>query len=112
MRRAHRVDANHGAIIDALRRVGALVADTSALGGGFPDLVVAFRGRLVLLEVKDGAKSPSERKFTVPEQAFHLLWRDHVRVVESTAQAMAAIGLRIATSASGTGQVERGRGVT
>lgn len=42
-RRACRVDDNHGAVRNALRKAGAFVADTSGAGSGFPDLVVACR---------------------------------------------------------------------
>ena len=67
MRRAARTDANHATIRDALRSVGCSVADTSAVGQGFPDLVIGFRGATMLIEVKDGSKAPSRRKLT-PEQ--------------------------------------------
>ncbi len=50
--RAARVDANHGSIVKALRRVGCLVVDTSRVGHGFPDLVCSMRRRVFLIEVK------------------------------------------------------------
>jgi Holliday junction resolvase len=70
MRRAARVDANHAEITHALRQCGWTVHDTSGVGGGFPDLVVGKAGRLVLVEIKDGAKKPSARRLTKAEALF------------------------------------------
>lgn len=67
---ARKVDANHAEVVAALRAVGAWVHDTSRLGGGFPDLFVSHRGRLFLLEVKDGRKPPSARKLSPAEREF------------------------------------------
>jgi hypothetical protein len=51
MRRASRTDANHAAIVAALRQCGATVVDTSPLPG-FVDLVAGYQGTTVLIEVK------------------------------------------------------------
>ncbi len=56
-----RTDANHSAIVQALRQVGAVVLDVHALPGCL-DLLVAYRGALSLLEVKDGAKPAHARR--------------------------------------------------
>ncbi len=68
MRRASRVDNNHADIRDGLRRAGYFVADTSRLGGGFPDMVVESKAVdpvYILLEVKSpgGKLTPDEKKF-------------------------------------------------
>ena len=97
MRRAARVDANHREIIATLRAAGCVVHDTSRQGGGFPDAIAASpRGRLVMLEIKDGDKPPSARKLTEAEAEFHRTWGDHVAVVCSPEEALAAVGVRIA----------------
>ena len=70
MRRTTRTDANQAEIVRAFKALGCLVHDTSALGGGFPDLVVLAYGRPWLVEVKDGSKPPSARKFTPDQVAF------------------------------------------
>lgn len=64
MRRRARVDANHGEIRDALRKCGWLVMDTSACGGGVPDLLVWKPGRVLLVEVKvrKGTYTPAQKK--------------------------------------------------
>lgn len=90
MRRS-RTDANQSAIIAALRQIGASVADTSAVGGGFPDLVAGFRGRTWLLECKDGAKPPSARKLTPAQVEFKATWRGHWAVVTSEAEAIEVV---------------------
>lgn len=88
MRRAARTDANHAAIVAALRGIGASVASTAAVGNGFPDIVVGFRGRNWLIECKDGSKPPSDRKLTPAQQDFRIGWRGHWIVVESPDEAV------------------------
>lgn len=83
MRRAARVDANHGVIRDAYRRLGCSAADTFRLGDGFPDLVVAMYGITDLVEVKDGDKIPSKRKLTDDEILFHNNWNAKIWIIES-----------------------------
>jgi len=71
MRRAARVDAHHAEITGTLRQCGWVVHDTSGTGAGFPDLLAGKAGRLVMIEVKDGAKPPSARRLTQDEALFH-----------------------------------------
>lgn len=91
MRRAARQDANHRDIVEALRAIGASVADTSGVGGGFSDLVVGFRGRNYLVEVKDGRKPPSARKLTQDQKDFVAGWRGHWACVMSPDDAIELI---------------------
>jgi len=72
-RRAMRQDDNHGAVVEALRAHGATV-HTISQGGGIPDLLVGYKGKTALLEVKDGDKPPSARKLTEPEEKFFASW--------------------------------------
>lgn len=67
---ARKVDGPHKDIRDALRRCGWTVTDTSRLPG-FVDLVCARRGRLELVEVKDGSKPPSAQKLTEAQEKLH-----------------------------------------
>jgi hypothetical protein len=68
-RRANRKDANHAAIAQLLRQIGAHVIDAAAAAPvlGF-DLLVVYRGQTYIMEVKDGSKPPSERQLTPNEQ--------------------------------------------
>lgn len=55
MRRISKTDANHREVSGALRQIGADVISVHSVGQlipGFPDLLVGFRGRWVLMEVK------------------------------------------------------------
>jgi hypothetical protein len=54
MRRAARVDANHLDIAHALRRAGVHVTSLAAVGKGVPDLLLSFRGRWFVAEIKHG----------------------------------------------------------
>lgn len=91
MRLKPRKDLNHTEIVAALRQVGCSVADTAALGHGFPDLVVGLRGKNYLLEVKDGSLPPSQRKLTTDEANFHESWRGKIFIVTSVEEAIAFV---------------------
>lgn len=94
MRRAAKKDANHNAIVRDLVAVGAEVFETHQIPG-LLDMVVAYRGRLVWLEIKDGAKPPSERRLT-PAEAATIARLDRVgapvAVVTDAEGALRAIG--------------------
>ena len=87
--RAAKVDANQPEIVAALRAVGATVQPLHTVGRGCPDLLVGWRGRNHLIEVKDGSKSPSKRRLRASQVEFAAWWPVHV--VESVEQAMAVL---------------------
>jgi hypothetical protein len=87
VRRAGRTDDNQKDIVDALRKAGASVFVTSGLGDGFPDLVVGFRGRTSLHEIKGEKAELSEE-----EAKFFATWRGEVHIVRSPKDALGAIG--------------------
>lgn len=91
MRKAARVDTNQKEIVDALRKVGAGVISLAAVGKGVPDLLVFFRGKLRLIEIKDGNKPPSQRKLTPDQQAFHALWSGGIDVAKNVDEALEII---------------------
>lgn len=72
MRLAARRDANETQIVSALEACGAFVKKIN--DGGTFDLLVWYRGHTLLLEVKDGRKSPSARELSPAEQKFHNSW--------------------------------------
>ena len=74
MRRAAKIDANQPAIVDALRACGAIVQSLAAVGNGCPDLLIGYRGRTILVEVKDGSKVPSAQKLTLDQLLWHASW--------------------------------------
>lgn len=83
-----RVDANHAAIVAALRAVGCSVLSLAGLGGGVPDLLVGVRGRTMLLEVK----CPGEALRPLQSEWLRS-WRGQWEVVDSVGGALAAVGL-------------------
>lgn len=92
MRKRGRIDANQTAMVKALRQLpNTKVAILSSLGGGICDLLVGRPGWNVLLEVKDGSKSPSERKLTEDEQKFYHSWPGPKAIVENIDQALAIV---------------------
>lgn len=92
MRRAARIDDNHAEVVKALRIVGASVQSLAPCGAGVPDILAGFRGMNFLLEVKDGAKSASQRKLTADQEEWHAAWRGNATVVFCVTDALRAIG--------------------
>ena len=75
MRRAAKVDANHGEIVEALLSVsGVTVCSLAGLGCGCPDLLVGARELTYLVEVKDGEKVPSHRTLTPDQRKWIEKW--------------------------------------
>ena len=91
MRYAAKVDRNQADIVDALRLVGASVCPLHAVGKGCPDLLVGYRNRNLLMEVKDGDLAPSARKLNPNQVDWHEVWRGHVITVNNVDEAIAAL---------------------
>lgn len=91
MRRAANIDSNQPEIVKALRQIGASVQHLHAVGQGCPDLLVGYRGVNVLLEVKDGAKFPSQRELNAAERDWHATWGGSVAIVETPEEAQLAV---------------------
>lgn len=91
MRRRARTDGNHGEIVEALRASGCSVQSLATVGAGVPDLLVGIAGRNLLLEIKDGSKSPSKRTLTPAEITWHGAWGGQVATVATVDEALALI---------------------
>ena len=89
--RAAKVDDNQKEIVKALRTLGCSVQHLHGVGAGCPDLLVGYKGFNILLELKDGNKSPSQQKLTPDQIIWHRDWRGHVNVVNSSEQAIIAV---------------------
>lgn len=59
-------DNNQKEIVKSLRKLGAKVVIVSEVSN-FVDLVIGYKGKLFIAEIKDGTKSPSQRKLTAGE---------------------------------------------
>lgn len=81
-------DRNHPEIVAALRAIGCTVVDLAAVGGGVPDLLVGYRGRNLLVEVKDGSVSPSRRQLRETQVQFRTDWRGQWSMVTDVAGAV------------------------
>ena len=96
-----KVDRNQAEIVADLRAAGATVQPLHSVGDGCPDLLVGFRGRNWLLEVKDWQASTTDRKLRPNQQEWHDGWKGQVAKVETSGAALAvigAIGLHLAGS--------------
>lgn len=92
--RAARIDANHTAIVKALRQAGATVQSLAGVGDGVPDLLVGIAGKTALLECKDGKKVASKQKLTPAQLEWHAAWQGGtLAVVDSPEAALRAIGV-------------------
>lgn len=93
MRRASKIDDNQPEIVETLRQIpGCAVKSMAAVGDGFPDLLVWYRG-YYLMEVKDGSKSPSRRSLTPDQEIFHRMWPGPIHIVLSADDALRVIGV-------------------
>lgn len=90
--RAARIDANQPEIVAGLRAIGATVQPLHTVGKGCPDILVGYRGRNYLIEIKDGRKPPSARMLTPDQDEWHGEWRGQVTVASSLEDALCIVG--------------------
>ena len=88
MRRAAKIDVNQNEIVTFLRSVGASVAITSTIGKGFPDLVVGWKGRNYLVEVKT-----PKGKLTDDQCTFAGHWKGQIAVVRNVIDVCDLLGI-------------------
>jgi len=72
---AKKVDKNQASVVKTLRDNGADVYLLHMVGKGIPDLLVAYEGHTILIEVKDGANkvfTPDQIKFIAGWKGGHL----------------------------------------
>lgn len=92
--RAAKIDANHEQVVSALRAAGASVQSLAGVGKGVPDLLVGFQGKTLLMEIKDGKKTPSERRLTEDQVKWHGAWRGGpLAVVDGVDAALRMLGV-------------------
>lgn len=86
-----RKDNNHGEIIEFCKSVGCLVADLSPLGNGCPDVLLSFRGKIFLVEIKNPRTSYGRRGLNKNQKKFAECWP--VNVVRTTADVVDLLGI-------------------
>ena len=93
MRRRAKADRNHAELSGLFRALGCVVEDIHDIGRGLGDLLVRLPhgGRVLLVEIKDGERPPSERKLTPAEAKQAARWGDAYVVVTSQADVRALV---------------------
>lgn len=82
-----KVDENQLEIVKGLESIGCSVCEI-----GWPvDLLVGYRARNFLIEVKDPNKIPSKRRLTQDQVDFFKGWHGQVRKVETVEEAITLV---------------------
>jgi len=63
------------------------------IGKGFPDLVIGYKNKNFLVELKDGAKTKSQKGLTMDEAKFFTAWSGQVDKCESLDEICKVIGI-------------------
>lgn len=88
MKRAAKVDTNQAEIVKYLRQIGASVAITSAVHKGFPDIIVGWRGRNYMMEIK-----ASKGKLTADQVEFMGAWKGQYSIARNIEDACDILGI-------------------
>lgn len=88
MKKFGRVDSNHVEIVKALRKAGRSVRSLAPIGGGVPDLLVGYKGKNFLLEVKT-----DKGDLTEDQVKFVSEWRGQSCIVRNAEEAIAVTAL-------------------
>jgi hypothetical protein len=95
-RYCRKIDANQMEIVDALTKVGCSVLDCHTVGRGMPDIIVGYRWKNYLLEIKNPA---AKGKLNQRQKAWIAGWAGRpVAVVRTVEEALAAVGIEIAVA--------------
>jgi len=96
-RHAAKVDANQPALIRAAERyareLGAEISIESlaSCGDDVPDLLIGYRGRNLLVEVKNPAAGASRRALRPGQRRWHRAWKGQVAKVETDSELLALL---------------------
>lgn len=90
--RFKKIDNNQTSIVKELRRFGASVQSIASVGRGAPDLLVGYRAKNYLFEVKRRDGSPSQKQLTADELKWQEKWRGQCYVIDTAEQALRVIG--------------------
>jgi len=87
-------DANHNEVVDALQKAGAYVLDMSHVGGGFPDLIVGFQSKTILMEIKNPKTSYGKKGLNKNQIKWKDQWTGGIYcVVDSPDAALRILGV-------------------
>jgi hypothetical protein len=87
-------DANHNDIVNVMTKVGASVIDMSHVGKGFPDLIVGFQSKTILMEIKNTKTSYGRKGLNKNQLEWKEKWLGGAYcVVDSPEAALRMIGV-------------------
>ena len=87
-------DANHHEVVNALQKAGAYVLDMSHVGRGFPDLIVGFQKKTILMEIKNPKTSYGKKGLNKNQIKWKEQWTGgSYCVVDSPQAALQMIGV-------------------
>lgn len=84
-------DANQEAVVKALRDVGISVLSLAGVGNGCGDLLCAYRGVTLMLELKNPDVPPSGRRLTQAQVEFIASWQGLHYVVTTPDEALRVV---------------------
>lgn len=84
MHHTRKVDSNQADLVKQIRKIpGVSVLHIHVVGKGAPDIIIGYRKRNFLIEIKDPAKCKSQKKLTILEDQFHNTWKGQVYTAET-----------------------------
>lgn len=92
---AKRIDNNQTLIVKALRDMGCSVLILSDIGKGCPDIMIGYRGKNYLVEIKNGKRPPSAQALTPAEILFFERWMGQVDIICCEEEAIEFIKIRM-----------------
>ena len=91
MRRAARIDENQPGIVKALVDMGASVQLLHAVGGGCPDLLIGWKHKNFLIEIKNPKKPKADQRLTPQQVYWHNGWAGKKAVARTLEEVIAII---------------------
>lgn len=82
-----KADSNQAQIVKELRRLGMEVEHLHTVGKGCPDILVGYKGKNVLLEIKRDDKA----KLNPDQVLWHRSWKGQVAVVTNVIDAIKVV---------------------
>lgn len=90
-----RKDNNHKSIVNSLSQLpGIKIHDISSVGGGIGDILLGFRGKNFLFEIKNPEQCEAHKRLTSAEKKFHETWTGQISTVESVEDILTAINYK------------------
>lgn len=90
MLRAAKIDSNHAEIVRQLKMLTGISVYSVAQLKKFCDIIVGFKGKNYLFEIKKGHKS----KLTPGETLFQQNWEGQVKTITSVDEVLSEIGFK------------------